>query len=370
MSVEAPVGAVLLLHGMTDSPYTFRALAETLNQRGFHVLGLRMPGHGTAPSGLTSVSWRDMAAVVAIGMKHLADRMGDKPIHIVGYSTGAPLAVNYTLDALDTGEARLPSSLILISPAVSLHRAAALAGFKRRLSSVPGMGGMAWLQVLPEFDPYKYNSFATNAAEQVYRVTSSVSGRMASRARSGSLAVFPPTLVFKSTVDATVSTNAVVDNLLARLAPERNELVLFDVNRSAVKSILMTEDPGPLTDRVMNDGKLPFVVTLVANETPKSTRVVARHKRPYSIDISRSEPLDLHWPRGVISLSHVALPFPPDDPLYGQRPPDNEDVLFLGEMAIQGERGMLKLPDSWLLRLRYNPFYDYMERRVLDWLKG
>ena len=370
MGVEAPLGGVLLLHGLTDSPYTFRALAETLNDRGFHVLGLRMPGHGTAPSGLASVNWPDMAAAVAIGMQHLAASMGDKPIHIIGYSTGAPLAMNYTLDALDGEAARIPASLVLVSPAVSLHRGAALAGWKRRLSQVPGMGGLAWLQVLPEFDPYKYNSFATNAAEQVHGVTSSVSGRLAARARSGSLADFPPILVFKSTVDATVSTDAVVDNLLAHLATKHNELILFDVNRSAVKSILMTEDPGPLTDRVMNDAQLPFAVTLLANENPNSTRVIARHKTPFSAEVSGTESLDLHWPRGVISLSHVALPFPPDDPLYGQRPPENDDVLFLGEMAIQGERGMLKLPDSWLLRLRYNPFYDYMERRVLDWLRG
>ena len=111
-------------------------------------------------------------------------------------------------------------------------------------------------------------------------------------------------------------------------------------------------------------------MTLVANESPGSNQVVARHKEPFSTEISRSEPLGLYWPRGVISLSHVALPFPPDDPLYGQRPPDNDDVLFLGEMAIQGERGVLKLPDSWLLRLRYNPFYDYLEERVLGWLES
>ena len=79
------------------------------------------------------------------------------------------------------------------------------------------------------------------------------------------------------------------------------------------------------------------------------------------------EPLDMAWPRGVISLSHVALPFPPDDPLYGRRPPDNDDVLFLGEMAMQGERGLIKLPDDWLLRLRYNPFYKVIETRVLEW---
>lgn len=65
----------------------------------------------------------------------------------------------------------------------------------------------------------------------------------------------------------------------------------------------------------------------------------------------------------------MALPFPPDDPLYGQRPPANEDVLFLGQMAIQGERGLFKISADWLLRLRYNPCYDYLERRALEWVE-
>ena len=76
-------------------------------------------------------------------------------------------------------------------------------------------------------------------------------------------------------------------------------------------------------------------------------------------------PLDLSWPAEVISLSHVALPIPPDDPLYGQRVPENDKVLFLGEMAIRGERGLLRISSEWLLRLRYNPFYDFLESRTV-----
>ncbi len=49
LPVENPVGGVLLLHGMSDSPYSLRALGETLNRRGYWVVGLRLPGHGTAP---------------------------------------------------------------------------------------------------------------------------------------------------------------------------------------------------------------------------------------------------------------------------------------------------------------------------------
>jgi len=37
-------------------------------------------------------------------------------------------------------------------------------------------------------------------------------------------------------------------------------------------------------------------------------------------------------------------------------------------MAIQGERGTLVLPAEWLLRLRNNPFYEYLESRTLAWI--
>ena len=58
---------------------------------------------------------------------------------------------------------------------------------------------------------------------------------------------------------------------------------------------------------------------------------------------------------------------PSDDPLYGQDPPGEKDILFLGQMAIQGERNLLKIPYSFLVRLRYNPFYAFLEKRVLEW---
>ena len=367
---DLPVGGVLLLHGMSDSPYSLRALGEALHYRNYWVVGPRLPGHGTAPSGLKYITWEDMAAVVRLCIKHLASKVGNKPIHIVGYSTGAPLALDFTLNALAGDTAPVPASLVLISPAIGIHPMAGLAGIKNGLSIVPGLGRLAWVSVQPEFDPYKYNSFATNAGSQVHRVTRSVARRLAAWATSGELNMFPPTLVFKSAVDATVSTDAVVDQLLKPLGPHGHEFVLFDINRFAAKAMLLVSDPGPLSARLMADDTLPFAVTLVANETPESPRVIAYRKKPMSTAGSESVPLNLVWPTEVISLSHVALPFPPDDPLYGQRPPDNSDVLFLGQLAIQGERGLLKISTDWLLRLRHNPFYELLESRSLEWING
>ncbi len=95
--------------------------------------------------------------------------------------------------------------------------------------------------------------------------------------------------------------------------------------------------------------------------------MVVRRKKSLSAQVS-TEALGLTWPRGVISLSHIALPFPPDDPVYGARPPEDTDTVFLGSMAIQGERGLLQFSSDWLLRLRYNPFYDFLEARTLEWM--
>jgi alpha-beta hydrolase superfamily lysophospholipase len=129
LPADAPVGGVLLLHGMSDSPYSLRALGEALNRHGYQVLGLRLPGHGTAPSGLTRVRWEDMAAAVRLCMEHLESRLGGKPIHIAGYSTGAPLALHFALDALEDRSSPVPASLVLVSPAIGVSPTAALAGW-------------------------------------------------------------------------------------------------------------------------------------------------------------------------------------------------------------------------------------------------
>ncbi|MFA9476543.1 MAG: hypothetical protein ACERJ2_18575, partial [Filomicrobium sp.] len=42
-------GGALLLHGLTDSPYSLRKIGEILHAKGFYVLGLRLPAHGTIP---------------------------------------------------------------------------------------------------------------------------------------------------------------------------------------------------------------------------------------------------------------------------------------------------------------------------------
>lgn len=68
--------------------------------------------------------------------------------------------------------------------------------------------------------------------------------------------------------------------------------------------------------------------------------------------------------------SHVALPFPPDDPIYGGQATANDGsrIVTLGSIWIRGERNLLQIPDNYFLRLRYNQFFPYLKDRTLAFL--
>jgi hypothetical protein len=49
--------------------------------------------------------------------------------------------------------------------------------------------------------------------------------------------------------------------------------------------------------------------------------------------------------------------------------PQDPKHIFLGQQPIQGEKGLLALSTDWLLRVRHNPFYGYLEERVVGWVE-
>ncbi len=68
-------GGALLIHGLSDSPYSLRPLAEVLRRHGFYALSLRMPGHGTTPAALTRADREDWLAAVRLGARHVRGRI-------------------------------------------------------------------------------------------------------------------------------------------------------------------------------------------------------------------------------------------------------------------------------------------------------
>ena len=362
----AAPAAVLLLHGLTDSPYSMHALAEDFASRGLHVLALRLPGHGTAPAGLLHFEIEDMQAAVRLAMRDLRRRLGpEAPIFIVGYSNGAALAVDYALAVHEGADTPRPAGLVLISPAIAVSRLAAVGRINTGLSKVPGFGRSAWESIEAEVDPYKYASFSLHAAGETFRLTRQVARRVRRLAADGPIAGFPPVLALVSTVDSTVNAAAVVDALLIHLAPGGHELVLFDLNRLAEARSLLVADSGPLTQRLLGMAGRPFALTVIGNAGPETLAVQELRAPAGSAQLS-ARPLELAWPRTVFSLSHVALPFPPDDPLYGYEASPEPAHVQLGRLELRGENGVLAVPTWMLTRLRSNPFYAYLAQRVQE----
>jgi hypothetical protein len=240
---------------------------------------------------------------------------------------------------------------------------AALAVWQGRLGHLLGMEKLAWNGLLPEYDPYKYGSFAVNAGDLAYRITQRIQRQINELQGTEKLQALPPILAFQSGVDATVTATALVANLFDRLPEGGHELVLFDINRRAEIGTLLKEDPKTVFEPLLNNTERDYDLTVVSNENAESSRVLARTVLDGEVSASATSYLG-KWPRGVYSLSHVALPFSPFDPLYGGPQAGDSPGIALGDLAPRGERGVLRIPGNDILRLRWNPFFDYVLSRT------
>jgi alpha-beta hydrolase superfamily lysophospholipase len=362
-------GGALLIHGLTDSPYSMRTVAEVLRDNGVYSLALRMPGHGTVPSGLVNATWDDWLAAVRMGVRHVWGKIPEgAPLMLVGYSNGGALALKYTLDAIEEHGDPLPSKLILLSPMVGVTPAARLAWWISLLGAVPYFEKANWLDVLPEYNPFKYNSFPANAAFQTASLTRAVQADLARVTASGRLDAIPPILTFQSIVDATVSTPAVVHTLYDRLPTNGSELVLFDVNHLSGINVFLQPADRSLVERLLDRTPRRYRRVVVTNGSTSTRDVEAQTIESGLISVAR-RPLGLAWPPEVFSLTHVAIPFAVNDPLYGIEASSGlAGLLPIGRLSPRGERAVLTVGTDTLMRLSSNPFFPFIAERIGQWL--
>jgi pimeloyl-ACP methyl ester carboxylesterase len=308
-----------------------------------------------------------MAAAVRLAVRRLQQQASGKPLFIVGYSGGAALAVHYALAALEDDSLPEVERLVLISPAVGPTEAPALEIWQARIGRLLGLEKLAWSSILPEHDPFRYNSVAVNNSDLLCQLTHEIQDRLAALDSSWSLGRFPPVLVFQSAVDASLSVSALVEGLLDRLPAEGHELVLFDINRTAGMGPFLRDDVAAGISALLGDADRAFELSLVTNERTES-RGVEVHIWPPGDSPAQWRDLGLVWPKDLYSLAHTALPFSGRDPVYGGPGHEKSPGIHLGDLAVRGERGALEIPASELLHLRWNPFYPYLEWRVASFL--
>jgi alpha-beta hydrolase superfamily lysophospholipase len=366
LDTDNPTGVALVVHGLSDSPYSMRSIAQALNNNGVIVYGLRLPGHGTLPSSLDTVAWRDWLAAVRIADRHIRHQHAGLPYFYAGYSTGAALGIKLTLDAI-AEDRPIPDQLFLLSPALGVSALARLANLQRILSHLDTFSKARWVDVLPEYDPYKYNSFTKNAGRQISLLISQIYADIDSLQQSGDARQLPPIISFQSLVDATVSTTDLVDKLYAVINNKKSELVLFDVNQMSYFKDLISYDPDAVIQALNQLPASDFRLTLITNRNDFTPEVKETSWLISANELSE-RPLALAWPEEVYSLSHTSLPFPADDPVYGYDVTDAQgnEILTLGNLSIRGEKGVLTVRAGDLLRLRSNPFYTYIEQRIME----
>lgn len=360
-----PVGAVVLLHGLTDSPYSLRHVARRYVQAGYVALAIRLPGHGTVPAGLVDVEWEQWMAATHLAVRE-ARRLAPAPapLHLVGFSNGGALAMKYALDVLDDKSLAAPERIVLFAPMIGITSMARFAGVFGWPAFLPALDKAAWLGIVPEFNPFKYNSFPVNGARQSSLVARRLQAQIDRHARENNLQGLPPVLTFQSVVDFTVSTRAIVTALYAQLPKNGSELVLFDLNRHVKFGPLLRAGSDTMVARLLPDAPRNFGTVVVTNASRTSEQMVARITPAGSTEETVQE-LNLVYPPGVFSLSHLAIPFPLSDPLYGLQPDLSEDYgANLGAMATRGERGTLIVSIDSLARMSSNPFFDYVMQRV------
>ena len=147
--------AILLVHGLSDSPFLMRDVARQFSERCYLVRAVLLPGHGTRPGDLMEVSVDDWESAVKHSLAQLQEEY--EQVSVAGFSLGGALVLSAALEqpAVD--------AVYLFAPALAIrtdliHAAPMLNNF------------VDWLDVDPPDDYARYEAFPTNAAAQLSKV--------------------------------------------------------------------------------------------------------------------------------------------------------------------------------------------------------
>ncbi len=308
---------ILLIHGLSDSPYHLKAIGEHLRNRGFLVRAILLPGHGTVPGDLIDVKYEEWIKATEYGVRSTRPLV-DK-LYVAGFSAGGTLGVHYALTHDDI------EGLLLFSPALAI---------KSRLAwlSVPLRYVKTWLTVEDDLDFAKYESFAVNGAAQIYTLTKELDRMLGNKGEQLTIPVFIALSLEDFTIDSTYTLNF-FDNQVSN--PQSRLLVFASDTHTALVN------------------KPRYVV----------------------VDSTFVDPDG----RVVLDFAHTSITIPPGDPHYGANG-DYRNCLHYGHDSKQrqaclnddanllGERTAINLRKGIVQRLTFNPRYDLMINLMDDFL--
>lgn len=213
---------ILLTHGLTDSVYTLKPIAEFFQSQCFYVQTILLPGMSTRPGDLLSIQWQDWVQAEQYGTDQLLQNV-EEP-YLLGYSIGASLAL------IQATEQPVFKGIFLMSPAIAIDPVAAYANWSPVLAWYDPR--FSWLDIEPDDDPYKYSSFPFNAAYQ----TSLLLGQLQKQSTIGLQQI--PLFMVLSDDDKTVN-------------PEASLAYFIRMGNSKNRGVLYTRGKRPLPDQIL-----------------------------------------------------------------------------------------------------------------------
>lgn len=236
---------IVLLHGLSDSPYYMRSIATTLHAQGHTVVVGLLPGHGiddpidVLHSQDLASKWRDYTAQLI----NIAKPLGNKLV-IGGFSTGGALATDYMLDNLTQVD-----GLMLFSGALRL------ASNAETLAKIPFA---KWISkridgryITTSLNPYKYPEISNHAALILMDIIRDIRQKLAD-----STGVNIPIFAAHSQFDQVTPIEGIHQLISYAIAPH----TLFEIDASmkvchanlpldqAQVSYISLDDPNPLSN--------------------------------------------------------------------------------------------------------------------------
>lgn len=310
---EKPVKCgALLIHGLLDSPLTMRDIGLQLQAQGVLSRAILLPGHGTAPGDLLNVDYQQWLQAVRYGMASFSQEVDQ--LYLIGYSTGASLALYHSLLNKDN-----IAGIVLLSPALKINSAfAGIANWYKTISWA--WPRAAWLNQDENetIDYAKYASITFNAVYQVHRLARAIKKEKPSNL---------PLLFSITKDDNTVCSDATLNYFQKQKNP-KNHLLLYS-----------------------NEPEIEI--------NPRITQRTARYPR-----------------MRILNFSHLALPISPNNKHYGVEGDYpfashvmKDDSVFYGEFTpseirFHEQLFKLKLSSHRYQRLTFNPDFDFLIREI------
>lgn len=200
----------LLIHGLTDSPYLLRNMANSLAQRYpcSLIRAVLLPGHGTVAGDTLTMNYQQWLKVTDYGVQSFASDSRIEDLYIVGFSTGTALAIKH-LQQHQPGKIK---GLVLLSAALEANTG--LAWLTPYLKTVK-----SWININKDRDGARYSSFSTNAGAQFYLLTKDMLAK--------SNIVDIPVLMAVSADDATINAAAARQFFCNNLSHSRKLLLWY-----------------------------------------------------------------------------------------------------------------------------------------------